>query len=266
MKIKALLLILCLPVFMFAQENTPAQLIYLQDGSQLKGQILTTDSTTGTTRIRLSDQSEIEISSSLILLAQPLRAHYQITPRGRQILQKGPYSSIAFHTLSAKKSGEFETGTRWDVGGHFSSGYQFGPFLAVGGGFGLDANEYFFAPVFAELRGYLSGRKWQVFKSEPAPVGGRRYLPVSYSLQVGYNLPIEEMFADREFEKVKGGLLFYPSIGVLFPTRRGTLFQLDFGYKFQRYSKETSFDWWGTYSTEENFTLKSLAIRTGCIF
>ena len=242
----------------FAQQQT----IFLHDGSALYGEIVRVDSASGQTVVRLSDQTEIALPTSLIAAASRSRHDFFRFENGEKLLKKGRYTSLAFHTLAAKTNQDFVEKTRWNMGGHVALGYQFNQFLAIGGGVGLDAHEDMLMPVFGELRGFLTYAK--NFDLSNLPENGGYRFPLTYGLQFGYNLPVESHFSKNENLKLKGGLLFYPSIGLLFPTRGGASLRFDFGYKIQRFQREQP-DWWGNYITDK-VTMRSLALRMGVIF
>jgi hypothetical protein len=248
-----------------AQDFTGEQIFYLYDGSFIKGKMIavTPDSLV---KIRLSNGTEIELPDSLIWQQRRSQSDELLLRDGRKLLKKGVYASIGFHTLTAKRSLNYFNNdkVRWGLGGHYSAGYRFSPALAVGGGVGLDAHEFMLMPVFVEIQGCLvrknkSGNQTLWF-------GGarlKRKIPLCYQLQLGWNLPVEEYFRDWEFEKIKGGLLVYPAVGLLFPSRSGTTFRLDFGYKFQEYVWSYQNDWTGT---KDRILLKSATLRCGWLF
>ena len=116
-------------------------------------------------------------------------------------------------------------------------------------------------PVFGELRGFLTNARKFSMNNRPETMSYR--FPLIYSLQFGYNLPIETYFSKDENLKLKGGLLFYPSLGLLFPTRGGASLQFDIGYKIQRFQREQP-DWWGNTVTDK-MVMRSFAIRMGVV-
>ncbi|MBK9013883.1 MAG: hypothetical protein IPM82_07250 [Saprospiraceae bacterium] len=176
--------------------------------------------------------------------------------------RKGSYTALAFQLLSSKTEQDFVNKKRFDLGVQVVSGYQFNQFIAVGGGIGLDDYDETLMPIFGELRGYLVNSK-NLNLSKAETLSSRRF-PMSYSVQIGYNFPVENWVSKQEGAKIKGGLLVYPSIGMLFPTRNGAILQIDLGYKVQRFQREQQ-DWWGNFVVDKN-TMKSLALRMGVSF
>lgn len=251
------LLFLLLTCLVFAQQKT----ILLADGSTIYGEITGVDSVSGQTLVRLSDQTEIRLSSKNIQSIERVTQSFWTFNNGYKLLEKGRYTSFAFHVLSAETDLFFETQKRWNLGGHVTKGYQFNQFFALGAGTGLDLNREFLMPVFIEIKGALTGALGFSMKHREGP--GYR-LPLTYGLQLGYNLPVGDFFKKDNELDIYGGLLVYPHIGFSFPTRTNAKLVLDAGYKFQRYAKETTD--WNQYRSVETYTLKSFAVRAGVVF
>jgi hypothetical protein len=254
----------------FAQ-NEPRTLLYLTDGSFLKGTIEDT-LPDAMLQVRLTDGSKIEVSQSLLWQVREISKSDQLLPDGRKMLEKGGYSLVGFQTLSARRISNWDNSLRWGLGVQYSAGYQFSPRLAVGAGIGLDSHEFFFMPVFLEARGSWVNMNALKNRNRPSRWFGksstyRRRVPLCYSLQLGYNLPVEEVFSNNaDGTKIKGAWMAYPAIGLLFPSRSGTTFRLDAGYKLQAYRREYSPRWDETYRVVDKVLLKSFALRAGWIF
>ncbi|TAK47365.1 MAG: hypothetical protein EPO28_01940 [Saprospiraceae bacterium] len=262
--------LLLLAISGFAQ-NEPRTLLYLTDGSFLKatiedtlpGQIL---------QVRLTDGSRIELAASLLWQVREITQSDLLLPDGRKILDRGFWSAVGFHTLSARRSSRWSNSLRWGLGAQYAAGYQFSPRLAIGAGLGIDAHEYFFLPVFVEARGnFANMRSIRQKKNERRWFGNlqgpRHRRPLSYSLQLGYNLPATTLFGTNENgETIKGRWLVYPAVGILLPSRKGPAFRLDAGYKIQSYQREYHSPWDGNYHFTDKIVLKSTAIRATWIF
>ena len=202
------------------------------------------------------------VSTLVFAQQETISNDYFLLQNGRKLPRKGSYTSLAFQFLSAKTGQDFVKKKRFDLGVQVVSGYQFNQFIAVGGGIGLDDYDETLMPVFGELRGYLVNSK-NFNLSNAETLSGRR-LPMSYGVQIGYNFPVEDWVSKQKGAKIKGGLLLYPSLGMLFPTRNGAVLQIDLGYKVQRFQREQQ-DWWGNFVIDK-VTMKSLALRMGVIF
>ena len=255
-----LLFSLFLATGLFAQKEV---VVYLKNGSQLRGQLLDAGEE-NIVQLSLMADDTIELDKDMVEHIDHRPASYQVLNNGSRVLKKGKYSSFGFHTLTAEYPTDWQEGLRVNLGAHFSMGHQFSRALGLGAGIGLDLHEQVFVPVFLETSG-LSRKP--VFAGNTGSIE----VPFSWSLQVGYNLPVEEwLFDPNEFEKLKGGWLVYPAIGLAFPSRKGHTFRFDFGYKFQRYTRTYDQDWWWWGSSEyeqvDRVTLKSLALRAGWFF
>jgi hypothetical protein len=130
----------------------------------------------------------------------------------------------------------------------------------VGGGAGLDFHTEILLPVFFEIKGHLTNALGFSLKNRQGT--GYRF-PITYNLQVGHNFIFGKKAADQGRD-LSGGLMWFPNVGLTFPTRSNTSLQFSIGYKFQQYRQKIT-DW--TLSTiEEKITLKSLALRAGVVF
>ncbi|MFQ5445527.1 MAG: hypothetical protein ACE5FF_01225 [Saprospiraceae bacterium] len=254
----------------FAQ-NEATSLLYLTGGSFLKGTV--EDTLTGDLLlVRLSNGSKIELPHALVWQVGEVNRSELLLPDGRKMLDKGFWSSVGFHTMSARRSSRWDNSLRWGLGVQYAAGYQFSPRLAVGAGMGVDAHEYFFLPVFVVANGSLVSTRPFGHKKHTGRWFGikpdrQRRLPLSYSLQLGYNLPASTVFGtDENGESIKGRWLAYPALGILLPSRRGTTFRLDAGLKIQAYRREYHSPWNENYSVIDKVVLKSTAIRTTWIF
>ncbi len=264
------------------------QQISLKDGSILKGKIeaVTADSTV---KIRLQDSSMLEIPLGLVWQVSRNRKDYLFLS-GSKVLNRGRYTSVAVHTLSAQKySDEGDDELRWGMGFHFSFGYQFSPALALGGGFGVDLPDQFYTPIFAEAKGIFV-KKTATFKAvrpkqnlrwmggyfefepdaadalnRPQTIQRKQKIAFCYSLQAGFYFPWKEVFDGSDFVSTNPGLMIYPALGFAFPSFSGTAFQIDFGYKFQRHTATSSFPW-NSYQIVETIHLNSFAMRAGWSF
>lgn len=280
MKAFVLFVFLSVPIMVFSQKETGLRhQVFLKDGSVLYGRI-SEDPERKTVTVVLSNGSEVVFPDTMYLYSRSSKAVKVIFNDGRRTLERGRYATISVQSLTANRSTDSENELRWGMGAHYSTGYRFNPGIGLGGGIGIDMHQYFFAPVFMEISGYLVNNKFRTNKKErPArdkndfwfdgafnEWNPKRRFPLSYSLQLGYNIPVDELFDNENIENLRGGALIYPSVGFLFPSRHGSTFRIDFGYKFQSYSREYTPQWWGNFRTRETITLRSFTVRAGFIF
>lgn len=84
-------------------------------------------------------------------------------------------------------------------------------------------------------------------------------------IQASLDLGTGTLWLDgRDEVSKKGGLMVNPAIGFVFPTRSGSAFLLNFGYKYQHYSISAAADkenFW-----EESRNIKRLQVRLGFQF
>ncbi len=103
----------------------------------------------------------------------------------------------------------------------------------------------------------------------PLAAGVRQVLfekgPTLSKIQASLDLGAGTLWLDGEEQVSKeGGLMINPAVGFVFPTRSGSAFLLNFGYKYQHYSLSY-------FYSEDNFTtetrnIKRLQIRLGFQF
>lgn len=279
MKSLVVLILLSVSLTGFSQNETASMhQVFLKNGSVLYGSLIENSDSNSVTVIS-REGVEFQIPDSLFLYARPSGNLKVIFSDGRQVAEKGRYATLSVHTLTASRTNENDNALRWGMGAHYSTGYRFSPALGLGGGMGIDMHQHFFAPVFVEISGFLVKNEFRTNKkSRPTrkndfwfdgafndyhPV---RRFPLSYSLQVGYNIPLSELFRSDEIENIRGGALIYPAVGFLFPSRHGSTLRIDFGYKIQHFSKEFTPAWWGTFRTRDAITLRSFTVRAGYVF
>lgn len=129
------------------------------------------------------------------------------------------------------------------------NGWRIKPRTAVGLTTGLDAYQgTLIMPVAAGVRQILFEKG-----------------PTLSKIQASLDLGTGTLWLDGGDEvSKKGGLMVNPAIGFVFPTRSGSAFLLNFGYKYQHYSLSAAFDkenFW-----EESRNIKRLQVRLGFQF
>lgn len=103
----------------------------------------------------------------------------------------------------------------------------------------------------------------------PLAAGVRQVLfekgPTLSKIQASLDLGAGTLWLDGKDEvSKKGGLMINPAVGFVFPTRSGSAFLLNFGYKYQYYSLSAAVDkenFW-----EESRNIKRLQVRLGFQF
>lgn len=256
-----------IPLFIFIlitiDLNAQSQaLVYLNNGSQIKGEVEKNENEE-TIIIKLEGGNILKFNDSQIEHIDYRPKEFMSFENGFKINSKGTYKSFSFSYMSAKHAAAWQEGKRTGVGVDFSMGHYFFPQLGIGAGVGFDWHEQTMMPVYFELNGLLPHK---LFSYKEYDVKGYQ-IPITYSIQVGHNFQVQEWISDpNEFERLEGGLLFYPSIGLAFPGRTGNTLKFDLGYKFQHYKRVYEYDWSPDYSTIDKVTLRSFSMRFGYIF
>lgn len=122
-------------------------------------------------------------------------------------------------------------------------GFQFNPYLFVGGGVGLhyytDADEVLM-PLFGEFRANLTDG--------------------SITPYVGVKLGYSALLSDNDY--ATGGLFFSPSIGVRFLVGNSKFVNIALGYSLQ----QIDIDFYDHYYYEETFTMNAINLKIGFEF
>ena len=214
--------------------------------------------------LTMSDGTILELNKSQVEHIDYRPSSYVVFHDGRRILSKGTYKKFDMQYMFAKWAAEWQKGLRTGIGAGFSMGHFFKPSFSVGGGLGLDWHEQVLVPIYAEIGGLIQHRFLSIYRKEGKP--GFK-VPFTYNIQAGYNLPAGEWISDNnEFEDINGGWMFYPAIGLAFPSRVGNTVRLDVGYKFQRFTRTYEYDSYPAYSQKDVVTLKSFDLRLGWSF
>lgn len=103
----------------------------------------------------------------------------------------------------------------------------------------------------------------------PLAAGIRQILyekgPTLSKIQASLDLGAGTLWLDgAEDISKKGGLMVNPAVGFVFPTRSGSAFLLNFGYKYQHYSLSAFYS--KDNFTEETRNIKRLQVRLGFQF
>ncbi len=133
-------------------------------------------------------------------------------------------------------------------------GYQWNRGIGTGIGIGLEnfsadnANGSLLFPVYAEIRGYLSPKRWSPY----------------YSLSAGYGIATKD--EERGLTGAKGGFRLHPAFGVRMGARDDVNFLFDVGYVFQKVELTRIYNTWSRDSVIQDIWYKRLSIRLGIIF
>lgn len=234
----------------YGQELQSYDHVYAKGGSFFRGIILDT----------VDNALHIQLAKNGALVLLPMEAVKTVKKEkqgllllkdGLKVQGTGRYHSVSLHYMGAKSS-IYYIGNRGGLGIHYSSGHYLKPWLAVGAGLGLDVYPELIVPVFGEAKVFLNS-------IQPAPY---------FSMQAGYGFAAEHLFAREDFNDTRGGLMWYPSIGFRFASRRSAELHVDMGYKFQNFTFEQNFPdaVWGYQNITEKIRFQSFVIRATYLF
>lgn len=184
------------------------------------------------------NQTEVALLAGRSLTGATAHPYYWLASSSSSYL---PYPYPYTPNYKKKNTGSFSFQT--------FNGWRVRPRTAVGLTTGLDAYQgALIMPVAAGVRQVLFEKG-----------------PTLSKIQASLDLGAGTLWLDGEDDiSKKGGLMINPAVGFIFPTRSGSAFLLNFGYKYQYYTLLT------TYSkenfVEETRNIKRLQVRLGFQF
>ncbi len=229
---------------LFSQENKQISIVYLHDGSMIKGFVIE-DHTLDLVNIKIIDGTVLSISLKTVKSIIKLKENIEILKNGKYVQTKGVYKLISMGTLTGWRVDEQD----YIVWGfsliNLAAGYQFNQFINVGGGIGMDIYDKEYFPVYADFRGYILNK------------GVSPY----YAFQLGYGFSTDIFNNVSINESYSGGVMLHPSIGLRFASYKNTKFIMEAGYKFQYDKRTNEFRGW-----VDKMVYKRLSIKFGVLF
>ncbi len=129
------------------------------------------------------------------------------------------------------------------------NGWRIKPKTTVGLTTGLDAYQgALIVPVAAGVRQIVIDK-------------GEKSSKIQASLDAGVGTM---WLDDQDGASKEGGLMVNPAVGFIFPTRSGSAFLINFGYKYQRYSLSNTVE--GSSYSQESRNIKRFQLRFGFQF
>jgi hypothetical protein len=206
--------------------------VYLQDGSILRGSILEYRPEGS---IRLNTKGgELEIAGSDIkkLVQEPKDPLFYAALRQQKkkkvyaFREQGFYFSTLFGLLPG--GGEYRSEVGMTLQASF--GHMFSRHFGLGGGIALDGYPNSVGgenmmPLFAEARGYLQKKNRSLY----------------WAVAGGYGFPLRASTDNQSVRRFEGGYMFHPAIGYRLGADKGLNVTVDFGYKFQKSLTEREF-------------------------
>ncbi|HXR82102.1 MAG TPA: hypothetical protein VN763_14340 [Saprospiraceae bacterium] len=224
--------------------------IWMRDGSKLSGTIVKWELARGmefkllTGAVITIPQTEIEKVTVDIGYKEGMAPVYVYGRKDR------PYA-FREHGLYQTFSCFLNFSDPGGAGIHYSIGHRFTHLLGVGGGIGIESNDFFndrgLAPVFAEARGFF-------LKAKISPY---------YAMKLGYGFALKNQ--TTEVIEAKGGIYFSPEIGVRFGGKNVNYY-LGLEYKLQNATYTSNFGWGGDGTATDKVTYRRTELRTGLVF
>ena len=229
-------------------------MVILKDGSKLTGTILKWELSRGMEFKLITGATMIIARTDITKVHQAVNAEEAFTPppveaTNRRLIreplpyafkEKGLYNTFSCFVNISDPGG---------VGLSYSIGHRLNRLLGLGGGFGIETNDFFNnrdqIPLFVEARGFLKPEKITPY----------------YALKLGYAFPMTNDFSNNI--SAKGGIYVSPELGIRFGARAVTYYA-GIEYKLMKASY-TDFIWDGGTATDE-ITYRRLELRTGISF
>ena len=227
-----------------AQEKHQLSIVYLQDGSMIKGQVFQ-DYAQSLVTIKILDGTELVIPRRTVKSIIKLKDDIALLKSGKYIQTTGLYKLLTMGTLTAWEGNEKQD-IVWGASLlNVNIGYQFNQYLAVGGGFGMEFYDKEYFPVYVDFRGYILNK------------GVSPY----YAFQAGYGISTDIFNEFSNNITFKGGAMLSPSIGIRFASFQKAKFILEAGYKFQYDTRINS-----RSNLTDKLVFKRLALKFGVLF
>ena len=225
-------------------------IVWLKDGSKLRGTILKWDLERGM-EFKLLTGAEILIPKKDIhRVMQDIPSAdgssfgntYVKPPKIYNFKEKGWYQN---------SSGFINFSFSGGAGIHHAMGYRFNRLFGVGLGTGIETHDFDavrnIIPIYAEVRGFLLPKKITPY----------------YAFKIGYGIALRDEF--RGTIRAHGGIHISPEVGVRFGAG-DVSYYLGLEYKLQNatYTSQ-SFDWFGGTFTDK-ISYRRVELRTGLLF
>lgn len=225
-----------------AQNKPEIKEVYLKDGSFLRGEIL--EQLDGShIELRISGDNIVRFEASEILKIITPKTNVTHFRNGKKFFNKGFHGSMKTGIGFANEDyyAGFGSSIFFDLMGE----YQFNKHFSVGLGSALDANEFGFLSLYGNV-------KYVPFVKKTSA-----YLAASFGSATTVDISSDEY----NYYTYRGGLMFFPRVGLQFASRSSVTFFTEVGYRIQR-AKRT-FEW---QETTDNIVYRRLAISLGINF
>jgi len=229
---------------LIAQENKQISIVYLHDGSMIKG-LVVEDHALDLVTIKIIDGTELSIPLKTVKSIIKLKENIEFLKNGKYVQTKGVYKMISMGTLTGWGNDEKDY-IVWGVSLiNLTAGYQFNQFINVGGGVGMDFYDKEYITVYADFRGYILNKGLSPY----------------YAFQAGYGFSTDIFNNGSRNQSYSGGVMLHPSIGLRFASYKNTKFIMEAGYKFQYDKRTNEFRGW-----VDKMVFKRMSIKFGVLF
>ncbi len=241
------------PIIGQSDEPKIVDIVWLKDGSKLRGTILKWDLERGM-EFKLLTGAEIVIPRKEIHRVmqdipladgnESVKYSYIRPPKIYAFKEKGWYhnTSLFLHTSWSGAGAGF----------HHVMGYRFSRLFSIGLGTGLETYDFFenrdIIPVYAEARGFLLAKRITPY----------------YALKTGYGFALKN--ENFRIIEARGGFHFSPEAGVRFGAG-AVSYYLGLEYKLQNATfVSDGWDWSGGTRITDKISYRRFELRTGLLF
>jgi hypothetical protein len=247
MRFNSLILVLVSFNCLGFQSETHYGKVKLKNGSKFKTEILNVDADHNVT-ILVSDSFSVTIPAKEVFkITTQGKRHYEYLPQSN-----GLYGSVSFGLMFGK-SNEV-SGLRAGVALNAHIGYKLSEMIGVGLGSGAEfVNELVLAPLYVRFDGTMN-------KNRVSPI---------YSVDVGGALAWYQDDGFNNFNKVEGGWLLRPSIGLIFHNLNTSLyFKLNYQVQSITYTSSNDWGWFRdpSYERKEERLMRNMTYSFGIKF
>ena len=242
---KSLLFLLCFlwSIFIFAQHELNQQyLVYLYDGSFLKGELVGEDQQS--IQLKMINGEVLNLPLTLVQKISANNKNQVFLKNGITIQESGPYHIISGGILLGQEAG-FSDGYAMGVSLSYIYGHQFNQYAALGAGISLDSYDKSFIPIYLDFRGYILHRATSLF----------------YSVDAGYSFAFDQFKKNKDDNPYKGGMMINPGLGLRFAGKQNYSFLMGIGYRFQFAKRKNT---WSEFTDE--IIYKRLTLNMGFLF
>ena len=244
-----LLYIFCIGFFIegMGQDNPShwIDVVYLRDGSVLKGRILEYDYETEM-RFEFSTGAQVVLAHSKIRSIRQELLNKGRVQKTYQFKERGFYNATDLIILAVDE----RTDDQAAAGLSSSFGFQFRRSIGAGIGFAvhnfsIGGNEMIYA-LYGEARGYLNKKNVSPF----------------YAAHAGYGFAAN----DDQLVSSRGGIYLAPSFGYRMGAAEHVNFTLSLGWNFQRASFTYRGNNWINETIEQRIQYKRFFVKAGLLF